>query len=422
MKTSTLSSALLATLALSAPAMGHAQDSTHAHHAHSQTTTTSPKAVTSEADTSPDPHAAHSAAADAAVIDPHAGHAMPPAQDSAADTDPHAVHRAAAGSADPHAGHAMPVSASQGAADPHALHRAEATADAHAHHSAPAAASAAPDAHAGHTMPAADPHAGHAMPDASDTDAHAGHDGDLPADAAPREPIPVLTDADRAAAFPELHHENMSHGPTINSLVRLNRLEGWDTDDGSGQAWEADAWIGGDVQRVWLRSGGEREGGRTASADLEVLYGRGISPWWDVVAGARHDFALGGESRTWAAIGVIGMAPYRFEVSATAYIGQSGQSAANLEIEYEMLLTNRLILQPVVELDFNGKDDPQRHVGSGLSSAEAGVRLRYEIKRRLAPYIGVVHERSFGGTADYRRDKGEAARDTRFVAGVRIWF
>lgn len=260
------------------------------------------------------------------------------------------------------------------------------------------------------------------MPDGDGAALHAGHAADLSADAAPREPIPAITDADRAAAFPELHHGHMSHGATINSLVRLNRLEGWDADHDSGQAWEADAWIGGDVQRLWLRSGGEREGGRTESADLEVLYGRGISAWWDVVAGVRHDLALGGDSQSWAAIGLIGMAPYRFEVSATAYIGESGQTAAHLGIEYEMLLTNRLILQPVVELDVSGKDDPQRHVGSGLSSAEAGLRLRYEINRRFAPYIGVVHERSFGGTADYRQEAGEAARDTRFVAGVRLWF
>ncbi len=250
----------------------------------------------------------------------------------------------------------------------------------------------------------------------------AAHSSDLPADAAPREPIPVITDADRAAAFPELHHGHMAHGPTVNSLVRFNRLEGWDADRGSGQAWEGTAWIGGDVNRLWLRSSGERAGGTTEAADVEVLYGRGVSPWWDVVAGVRHDAALGGDGRTWAAVGLQGMAPYRFEVSATAYIGTSGRTAANLEIEYEMLLTNRLILQPAIELEFNGRSDPQRHLGSGLTSAEAGLRLRYEVTRRFAPYIGAVHERSFGGTADHRRQGGEPARDTRLVAGVRIWF
>jgi len=242
-----------------------------------------------------------------------------------------------------------------------------------------------------------------------------------PAPAAPREPIPPLTDADRAAAFPQLRHGHMSHGPAVYSRTVLNRLEAWDGDHGSGQAWEGSASIGGDVHRLWLRSEGEREGGRTASSDLEVLYGRGITPWWDVVVGVKHDFRPA-ESQTWAAIGLQGMSPYFFEASATAYVGESGRLAASVEVEYEMLLTNRLVLQPMLELGFNGEDDPLRHVGSGLSKAEAGLRLRYEVTRKFAPYVGVAHERTFGGTADYHRDEGEATRETRFVVGVRVWF
>ncbi|MBP6216088.1 MAG: copper resistance protein B [Luteimonas sp.] len=237
----------------------------------------------------------------------------------------------------------------------------------------------------------------------------------------PREPIPVLTDADRAAAFPPLRHAHMTHGPTTYSRTVFNRLEAWDGDHGNGQAWEASASIGGDLHRLWLRSEGEREGGRTQSSDLEVLYGRGITPWWDVVAGVKQDFRPA-KSQTWAAIGVQGLAPYFFEVSATAYVGESGRFAASVEVEYEMLLTNRLILQPLVELEFNGKDDPLRHVGTGLTKAEAGLRLRYEVTRKFAPYVGVVHERTFGRTADYHVDEGEPARDTRIVAGVRVWF
>ncbi|MFT3756735.1 MAG: copper resistance protein B [Pseudoxanthomonas sp.] len=236
----------------------------------------------------------------------------------------------------------------------------------------------------------------------------------------PREPIPVLTDADRAAAFPSLKHAHM-HDSGIHSLVLFNRLEAWDADPGSGQAWEGSAWIGGDVQRLWLRSEGEREHGHTAASNLEVLYGRSINAWWDVVAGVRQDFRPA-DSQTWAAIGVQGMAPYRFEVSATAYVGESGRTAASAEIEYDVLFTNRLILQPLLEARFNGKDDPQRHIGSGLSSVEAGLRLRYEINRRFAPYIGVAHERSFGKTADYLRNDAEATRETRWLAGVRVWF
>ncbi len=237
----------------------------------------------------------------------------------------------------------------------------------------------------------------------------------------PRTPIPMLTDADRAAAFPALESHDMAHGSSLNSFVLLDRLEAWDADHGSGQAWEAQAWIGGDINRLWLRSEGEREDGRTASSDLEVLYGHSVSAWWDVVAGIRHDFRPA-DSRTWAALGVQGMAPYKFELAATAYLGESGHAAATLEVEYELLLTNRLILQPLVELRFNAKDDPLRRAGSGLGKIESGLRLRYEFNRQFAPYVGIVHERVFGGTADYRRAEGEGVEDTRVVAGVRIWF
>lgn len=250
---------------------------------------------------------------------------------------------------------------------------------------------------------------------AMDHSAHAASD-------MPREPIPALTDADRAAAFPVLHAHDMSHGQSIHSLVLFNRLEAWDADPGTGQAWEAQAWVGGDINRLWLRSEGERQRGSTESSNLEVLYGRSVSAWWDVVTGIRHDFTPG-TSQTWAAFGVQGMAPYKFEVSATAYLGESGQVAAEVEVEYELLLTNRLILQPLVELSFHGKDDPSRHIGSGLGKVEAGLRLRYELSnRRFAPYVGITHERMFGRTADLHRAHGEGVRDTRVVAGIRFWF
>lgn len=330
----------------------------------------------------------------------HAGHHGQPATHAAhgqVQADPAHAHAAdtatvaGAGEAEPRTAHA------------HADHGAAATGD----HATLAPEAANADPHAAHRAAAHDPHAGHAA-------------SPSPAASLPREPIPVPTEADRAAAFPHLH-EGHAHGTSINSLVRFNRFEAWDADPGTGQAWEGSAWIGGDTQRLWLRSEGEREHGRTAAADIEVLYGRGISAWWDVVAGIRHDFAPG-PSQDWAAIGVQGMAPYKFEVSATAYIGERGHSALAAEAEYELLLTNRLVLQPVLELELRGQDDPVRGIGSGLSSAEAGLRLRYEITRRFAPYLGVVHERTFGGTADYRRDEGEATRETRWVAGVRWWF
>jgi copper resistance protein B len=242
-----------------------------------------------------------------------------------------------------------------------------------------------------------------------------------PAPTEPLEPIPAVTAADRLAAFPPIDHGAMEHAPEIHSMLLLNRLEHWDGQHGTGQAWEASGWVGGNINRLWLRSEGERSDGRTESADLEVMYARSVSPWWDVLVGVKQDFRPA-DSRTWAAFGIQGLAPYKFETSATAYVGEGGQVAATVEVEYELLLTNRLILQPLVEASFSAKDEPQRGNGSGLNKVEAGLRLRYEFSRRFAPYIGISHERMFGDTADYHEAAGERARDTRWVAGVRVWF
>ena len=243
---------------------------------------------------------------------------------------------------------------------------------------------------------------------------------DSPPDSAPRTPIPVLTDADREAAFPPLHG-HAAHDRDWHSYWLVDRLEARDAQHGTGAAWDATAWIGGDTRRLWLRSEGERVDGTLEHADLEVLAGRSVSRWWDVVAGVRHDFGQG-PSQTFAAIGVTGKAPYKFDVDATAYAGTGGQTAARVEAEYDTLLTNRLILQWRAEAEWFGKDDASRGIGSGLGTVEAGLRLRYEVTRRFAPYLGVEHQRSFGDTGDFRRAAGEPTNDTRVVAGLRIWF
>lgn len=280
-----------------------------------------------------------------------------------------------------------------------------------------------------------DPHAGHAPAPAktlepapaqtqAPPDAHAHH---APATqtstpVSPREPIPPITDADREAAFPMLDPHSMAHAPSTHFYVLFDRLENWDADPGSGQAWEANAWIGGDVNRLWLRSEGERTRGHTESADLEVLYGRAISPWWDAVVGVKHRFVPDAAARTQLAFGVQGLAPYKFEIAATGYLDDNGRLSATAEAEYELLLTQRWILQPHVEAHWASKRDGDLNEGAGWTSAEASLRLRYEITRRFAPYVGVSHERMFGDTADAHAFAGEPRRDTRFVAGLRIWF
>lgn len=242
----------------------------------------------------------------------------------------------------------------------------------------------------------------------------------MPVTQQPREPIPVLTDVDRAAAVPPVGG-HAAHDNSIQHYVLFDRLEAWNADKGTALEWEGKAWIGTDLNRVWLRSEGERVDNRTEAADLEVLYGHSIATWWDLVAGVRHDFKPG-TSRDFAAIGVMGVAPYKYDVEATAYIGQSGQTSARIQAEYDTLLTGRLILQSLVEANLYGQDDRRRGIGSGLSTLEAGFRLRYEFTRRFAPYVGIVQEHAFGTTADFRRENGKDIDDTRLVAGIRIWF
>jgi len=234
-----------------------------------------------------------------------------------------------------------------------------------------------------------------------------------------RTPIPVLTDADRQAAFAPLPGHTV-HDSGINSFFLLDQLEYQDADEGSTLAWDASGWVGGDINRIWFRSEGERTNGVTEDAELQLLYGRSVGPWWDVVAGVRQDFKP--ESpQTWAAFGVQGMALYAFEAEATAFVGENGQTAARLEGDYDILLTNRLILQPTAEANFYGKNDSERGVGSGLANTELGLRLRYEIVREFAPYIGISWSRSYGNTADMLRDEGEDVEEARFVAGIRMW-
>lgn len=240
----------------------------------------------------------------------------------------------------------------------------------------------------------------------------------------PKTPIPPVTEADRAAAFPALMqmHEH-DHSTAWQSMVLIERLEVWDAEPGAGQAWEGKAWIGSDINRLWLRSAGEREAGHTEAADFELLYGRAVSPWWDVVAGVRRDAAVKtAGTQDFLALGFIGLAPYKFEVEATAYLGQGGQHGLHVAAEYESLITGRWILQPVMEADFYGKPDPQRGLGRGLNSLEAGLRLRYEVTRQFAPYIGWGVVRYFGETAQWRQLADEPTQQSQLVFGIRTWF
>jgi copper resistance protein B len=221
-----------------------------------------------------------------------------------------------------------------------------------------------------------------------------------------------------AHAAPASAHE--SDDPVL-TRVMIDQLE-WRAADGADPfVLEAQGWIGKDLDKLWIKTDVERVDGVTEEAEVQALYSRAIAPFWDAQIGLRQDFKPAPD-RTWGAIGVHGLAPYFFEVDAAVFVGDAGATAARLSAEYEWMLTQRLVLSPEISLDFYGQNDRRRLAGSGLSEGQAGLRLRYEIRREFAPYVGVNWTRRFGNTADFARDDGEPASDFQWVAGVRAWF
>lgn len=250
---------------------------------------------------------------------------------------------------------------------------------------------------------------------------HAAHD--------PNAAVPTQSEREHIPPDPPTHelgdmsYEDMARmmsmddtEPVANVVIDQLDWRGGGTD---AYAWDAYAWYGTDYNQLWLKAEGERAGGVTREARNELLWDRIFSRWWSVQAGARLDLAQG-PTRTWAAVGVQGLAPYFFGVEATAYVGDGGRTAARFAAEYDLLLTQRLILQPELQFNLYGKSDPANAIGSGLSNAELGLRLRYEIRREIAPYVGVLWSRRFGETADLARSAGEDASEIEWVAGVRL--
>ena len=201
----------------------------------------------------------------------------------------------------------------------------------------------------------------------------------------------------------------------------VDRLEAVKTDDNTSATYDLQAWYGRDYDRAVLKAEGDLDDGRLEEAQTELLWGHAIATFWDTQLGVRFDSG-DGPNRSWLAFGVQGLAPYWFEVDTTAYLGEQGRTALSIEAEYELLLTQKLILQPRIEADLYGKSDTERGLGSGLSDLSLGLRLRYEIRREIAPYLGVEWARKFGETEDLARTAGEDIRETRFVAGLRFWF
>jgi copper resistance protein B len=288
----------------------------------------------------------------------------------------------------------------------------------------PSAPSAEPPAQVhqhDHAAPApepADPHAGHAAPQSQldppvappDAAANSGpeHAADLFFD-------PAAMARSRAVMQAE-------HGAIRSSKLLIDRLETHIRDGKDGYAWNAQFRWGGDRDKLWLKSEGEATFGEKLDAvEVQALWSHAIDPWFDVQLGVRHDF-WSGVDRSYAVLGVQGLAPYWFELDAALFLSDKGDVTARAEAEYDLRITPALILQPRAELNVAFQDVAPLGIGSGLSTAALGSRLRYEIAPQFAPYVGVEWERRFGDTRRLARAAGEDAGGWSLILGVRAWF
>ena len=203
----------------------------------------------------------------------------------------------------------------------------------------------------------------------------------------------------------------------------LDQFEGR-VGDGQYFRWDGEAWAGDDWNRIWLKSEGrdnvDRQG-KVSDGDQELLYDRPISRYFDVQAGARYDLDSS-RGRTWAALGIEGLAINFWNVQATVYASDDGHYALRTNASYDLYVTQRLVLQPQLETNWYTTEDRSRGIGGGLSDIDAGLRMRYEISRKFAPYVGVAYQRYFGGTESLTREQGGRVNDVRFVFGVRLWY
>lgn len=273
---------------------------------------------------------------------------------------------------------------------------------------------------------------------------HSGHNMDSVEadDSMPMDHSSHATQTDQAAAAmetgadseelrdPDAYAEGEDFGPLGRpqlldeahfGAVLIDRLESVQSSDNSWLAFSGQAWYGGTYDRANLKLELEADAGTVEHSRTELLWNHAVAPFWDTQLGARFD---SGETpdRTWAAFGVQGIAPYWFHVDATLYAGEHGDIAARLEAEYEVLFTQRLILQPRLETNLYGQNDSETGTGSGLSDLSVGLRLRYEITRQIAPYVGIQWAGLYGNAADYARDDNSPTEVTSWVIGLHVWF
>jgi len=203
----------------------------------------------------------------------------------------------------------------------------------------------------------------------------------------------------------------------------FDQFEGRTNGPDNAFRWDGEGWIGTDMNRLWLKSEGFVENGKATDGDTEALYDRPIPflRYFDAQAGVRYDLDSN-PGRTWGAIGVEGLAPYFFEFAPTFYFSDRGRFAGRVTGSYDLLITQRLIAQPQFEINAYSAKDPSRGVGSGLSDLDTGLRIRYELSRKFAPYIGFAYTQTFGQTATFTRQADGIVHDPRFIFGTRIWY
>ena len=389
----------------------------------------------------------------APAIAQHSGHTTPTAPAPSGTCTPehaaagHCTLPAPAQPADPHAGHAMPATQQPPTPAP-----------------APASNCTPEHAAAGHctlpdpTPPAPDPHAGHAMPttqqqpapsssctpehaamghctrpaDAQPADPHAGHGvagspGAPPVAPPPPEALQGPANAadlywDRASMAKSREELLREHGDIPAYRILIDQAEARIRGGRDGYFLNGEAWYGGDIDKAWFKTEVEGDfGSSPEQAELQALWSHAVDPWFDLQTGIRYDAAP--DSKTaHLVVGVQGLAPYWIEIDAAAFLSTRGDLTARFEAEHDVRITQKLILQPRAELDFALQDIPRESLGAGLSTAELGLRLRYQITQQFAPYIGVEYDRAFGGTRKFRRQEGEDLGGFSFVTGVRFWF
>lgn len=222
--------------------------------------------------------------------------------------------------------------------------------------------------------------------------------------------------------WPEPVEDNLPVG-----MIIADQLEYRDNDDGPNTSrWDLQGWYGTDSNKLWMKFEGDDQASASGGElEIQALYSRMITPFWDVQIGVRHDTSYGpgpDQNRNFAVIGVQGLAPYRFELEPALFISEDGDVSARIVGTYDLLFTQRLIMQPRFETNVAASSVPNFGVGSGLNDLQLGLRLRYEVRREFAPYIGVSWKRQFGNTADLTRAEGGDIDNLALTAGFRVWF